>query len=516
MIEENEKKNLQSVDIPVVDITIGTNMYGRIADLPNTPSHVIAEFIDNAIQSYRDNEQELRRLDPLYKLFVDITFKWDESTKQAIEIIVHDNAGGISTEKFADAFKLANTPENNKGLNEFGMGLKTAALWLGETWSVETSAIGELVSRSISFDLNLVMGNNLISLPVYTKEKSIDEHFTTVVIKNPTKNSPTIKSIDKIKNELSSIYRKFLRSNEIVINIMGEPLVFEEPEILVSPFAENPDGPIFTWKKEIHFSFGKYRADGFIALLKDMDSTKDGLVLLRRERVVVGAESDGRYHPKSLFGTVGSPRYKRMFGELELQGFDVAFNKNDLQDKENLEALMEALRGEIHTKQFDLYTQADKYRVDVRQKNVNKIVKEHNTRKRKQAESNIDIFTETTPQVTQQTKSNTPQEEIIPIELGHINDKYRINGKDYEVEVKMFDKGKELIWLDTSKKKDNIVICCINVGHIFFERMGKPNKSIVTIFKTMALARFIAREEGNNTIAEMFDAFNQYIKLSNI
>ena len=31
-------------NISVVDITIGANMYGRISDLPNTPSHVLAEF----------------------------------------------------------------------------------------------------------------------------------------------------------------------------------------------------------------------------------------------------------------------------------------------------------------------------------------------------------------------------------------------------------------------------------------------------------------------------------------
>ena len=46
MIEQNISK---------VDISISTIMYGRISDLPNTPSHVFAEFIDNALQSFRDN-----------------------------------------------------------------------------------------------------------------------------------------------------------------------------------------------------------------------------------------------------------------------------------------------------------------------------------------------------------------------------------------------------------------------------------------------------------------------------
>lgn len=84
--------------------------------------------------------------------------------------------------------------------------------------------------------------------------------------------------------------------------------------------------------------------------MREINNTQNGLVLLRRGRVIVGAETDGRYFPKSLFGTQGNFRFKRLFGELELEGFEVSFNKNDIQDKENLEALMEALKGEIHTK----------------------------------------------------------------------------------------------------------------------------------------------------------------------
>ena len=40
---------------PTVSIAIGTTMFARYADLPNTVSHAVAEFIDNALQSYRNN-----------------------------------------------------------------------------------------------------------------------------------------------------------------------------------------------------------------------------------------------------------------------------------------------------------------------------------------------------------------------------------------------------------------------------------------------------------------------------
>lgn len=43
-----------------VSIEIGTTMFARYADLPNTVSHAIAEFIDNALQSYRDDKSQLQ------------------------------------------------------------------------------------------------------------------------------------------------------------------------------------------------------------------------------------------------------------------------------------------------------------------------------------------------------------------------------------------------------------------------------------------------------------------------
>ena len=108
-------------NISSVDITIGANMYGRIPDLPNTPSHVLAEFVDNALQSSRDKKEKLLAVDSEYRLRIDIDFEWDGNTNQATAIIITDNAGGIDASNYTKTFKLANTPENNEGLNEFGM-----------------------------------------------------------------------------------------------------------------------------------------------------------------------------------------------------------------------------------------------------------------------------------------------------------------------------------------------------------------------------------------------------------
>lgn len=496
--------------ISTVDITIGANMYGRISDITNTPSHVLAEFVDNAIQSYKDKKEDLQSRDSNYKLKVEITFDWDsEDNNRASKVTIRDNAGGIGEDKFVEAFKLAHTPEDNSGLNEFGMGMKTAALWLGEVWSVESSALGEDISRKIVFDLNNVMANELKTLPVTHKPEYINEHYTLVNISSPTKNIPSIRSLQKIKDELASIYRKYLRADEIEIIVNGDKLVFEDPAILTAPFHKKPgepEGDKIYWRKEIDFQFLKYRAKGFFAILKNIQQSKNGLALLRRGRVVVGAETDGRYFPKVLFGSNGTFRFKRLFGELELEGFDVAFNKNDIQDRENLEMLMEALKSEIHTKEFDLFTQAENYREDERAKQIKKIVRGHNTSKEKNQK--IEIVTQPSPVVQPHTP---PIPQVEPTVIDEYTDTYVINGAQYTLNVQFVESGKDLVWIAIDKAKDDEIICNINTNHPYFSHFGKPTNAMIALLKTMAIAKFTAMKKGNDSTAEMMHYFNQFI-----
>ena len=77
---------IQSIE--AVNISIGANMYGRFEDLTNTPSNVLAEFVDNALQSYRDNKEELHSLNSDYRFTVSIEFIRDAAGKEIQEIRV--------------------------------------------------------------------------------------------------------------------------------------------------------------------------------------------------------------------------------------------------------------------------------------------------------------------------------------------------------------------------------------------------------------------------------------------
>lgn len=294
-------------------------------------------------------------------------------------------------------------------------------------------------------------------------------------------------------------------------------LRFDEYPILESPFVRTPDGSDLMWKKEIDVSFGKYKAKGFIAILREMNSKQNGIVLMRRGRVIIGAEEEKRYFPKSLMGSVGTFRYKRLFGELNLEGFSVSFNKDGVKETEDLDALMQVLRGEIHTKDFDLFTQADEYRPDNTRKKVKSVIIAHtNVRNKKGTKP-----TAVTKQIEQPTgisqtrneQPDLPKQQKSEIKIGDWTETFTLDGTDYQMKLLFVDEGHELLWLNIHNLDKNIFECKINAKHPFFNTFShdKIDKSAIAILRAMAMAKFSANmKEG--TASEVFDYFNDYIR----
>ena len=309
-----------------------------------------------------------------------------------------------------------------------------------------TKALGEDVERKLTFNLHEVVKNNLLELPVISTPKNKGEHYTIIEITDVTINAPQRKSFNKIKEELASIYRQFLRSGELCLSFCGENVVFKESEILNAPFVNTPESGPIHWRKDFDFRFGKYHAKGFIGLLKTMSSTQNRIVLLRRGRVILGADTDGHYYSKHISGQSGSPRDKRIFGEIELEGFDVTFNKNGLRDKENLEALFKALVSEIRNRDFDLIIQAQNYRDDELRKAVNKLVKKHDSHSRNDKQP-IKIASR---HLAPKPNNTRPKDETI---LNAYEDSYLIDGEMYKLKVTFVQDTRipDLFWLDISK-----------------------------------------------------------------
>lgn len=496
--------------VQTVSIKIEANMYRRFSDIANTPSHVLAEFVDNALQSYRDNKPELEALEPGYKMQVHIDFLYDnDGTSNGVEI--SDNAGGIGIKRFVTAFQPAKRPDNIEGLNEFGMGLKTAACWLGEEWCVETTALDEPELRTVNFCLSDVCRDELSELPVKISPADASSHYTKIRISSPTSNMPSKRSMAKISADLSSIYRVAFRKGEFELYLQGNKITFEDYPVLDKPYVHNPEGGSIYWKKDVEAVMGSYKAKGFIGILRDIKQGRNGFVILRRGRVVVGTESDHRFFPKFM-GSQGTFRYKRIFGEIEVEGFNVSFNKNDIADRENLDALLDVLRDQIKTPDFDMLKQADDYRVSS-EKEVLTIIRKHNTTPK----------VKKTP-VTLSSTAVVPVDEVsketmVPIvsstDKEHVyEDIFHVDDAKYTLRVEFCEGGSELFVNDISEiKNDGILRCKINMKHPFFENIDeKKSASSIVLIKSMAIAKFVARESDNDSVSGFMSTFNEYIK----
>ncbi len=503
--------------IKKVSIALQPSVYSTFRALNNTVSFTLGEYVDNAVQSYLNNKSELLAVEPNYKLEVRIVVDWEKRT-----ITIFDNAAGINIENYENAFEPAHIPLDKTGLNEFGMGMKTASVWLADNWCVYTKALGEIVERFTYFDLPKVIEKNKEELIVTETPKPVNEHYTKIVLSNLSNQAPTPNQMDKIKRYLSSYYRKFIRNNEIRIFVNDEQLHYPDYEILEAPYYKDSESPDVFWKKEIDFDFGAYSAKGFIAILKTMQQSANGIALLRRGRII-----EEKYFPTVLCGQIGSPRYKRIFGEIELEGFDVSFNKNKFRDEENLYAFMEALKDELTAPEFDLYGQAENYRQRAKEETTKiakgitaTLKKESKPRELAKRVQEAEIKAQDT-QLTADSETSIQNAET----LGSHSDSFQLNDTDYTLKVDLvndttIDKLYSVVLEDCNTLFDTanskIIVCKINLAHPFFTRFDQFKKAdnyqpIIAIFKSLALAEIMAPNRGTSNASNIRLLFNNYL-----
>lgn len=497
-----------------VSIKLNVNVYNTFRNLKNTLSNALSEYVDNAIQSYLNNKDRLKSYEPNYKLQVKIIMDWDTHTLSII-----DNAAGIDAKNYLRAFEPANIPDNDKGLNEFGMGLKTASIWLSDNWTVTTKALGEDVERITSFDLQKVTTEQKEELVVTENKIPKEKHYTKIELINLSENGPRTNSFEKVIRYLSSIYRVYLRNDEIEIYVNGNKLEAPNYEILEAPFYTfKSDGEkSILWKKEINFEAGKYKAKGFIAILKEINQAKNGLVYLRRGRIIGDGENE-RNFPSCIFGSSsGTFRYKRIFGEIELEGFDVSFNKNSFKAEDDLTAFLEDLASDIKSEENNIFQQADNYRKKSKEtldKITNDLKKDfskkenildfNNKLKKQEEQINNKQFV----QENQETLQKTQGTEIAKEGL-------YLYGKECVVKSYIVPDSKSE-HLFTIKEDNGLYTCKINISHQFFESFPQFKRAndytpVIELLTAFAKAEIKSVEQGTINAGNIRNLFNQFI-----
>ncbi len=342
-----------------VNIRPSVSVLSVLKHLNYKPWFALAEFVDNAIQSAVNNEGSLRAVaGKMYRLKVEI----EVSPADGGHITIRDNAGGIALADFQRAFRPADIPPDRSGLCEFGMGMKSASFWFAPRWSVRTSALGEVVERQVSLDIESILAEKLDDLDVTERKADADTHFTELVLTN-LHQTPQGRTLGKIQDHLCSIYRVYLREGSLELNFNGTQLNYLAPGVLKAPHFKTPAGPALTWRKEIDFDFGDgLRAHGFAALFDVASTTKAGFALFRRKRLIQGSADEG-YRPHVIFGNPNDYTFQRLFGELHLEGFDVSHTKDGFRWDDNEEPFLQLLHQHLDADPMPLIKQAEGHRV---------------------------------------------------------------------------------------------------------------------------------------------------------
>ena len=320
------------------------NGYQRLSYKPET---AIAEFVDNSTASYYQNRAILDLLGETLKIEINY-----DSGQRILEI--KDNAWGMDKTTFANALTIAKRPENQGGRNEYGMGLKTAASWFGKKWTVITKTRGLQEEYSSTIDIDSLIASRENEIKIATRNVNDDSHYTIVRITNMNRTIQT-RTIEKLKKELSSIYRSDINSGSINIYVDGERLSYDLPEIL----TETIDGIEKVWKKEfascVEHDSQRYEFNGFVALRNVGNYKETGFALLRRGRVIVGGV-DKNFKPQEIFGSANSFQSLRIFGEINLDNWPVTQAKDAFDW--DLDGLKESFIDELYKEVEDYITKA--------------------------------------------------------------------------------------------------------------------------------------------------------------
>ncbi|SNR53060.1 ATP-binding protein [Hymenobacter mucosus] len=354
----------QLSNIPTVEtvgISPGVGILSIFRYIKYKPWFALAEYVDNAVDSYLKNKQALDDTYWGYQLMIDIELNVEENY-----IRISDNAAGISGKDLERALRMAVRPPDRSGLSEFGMGMKAASCWFSPKWSVETQALGDDVKRKIVFDVQRIVEEDTSALSTNPSPSVMGHHFTNLYL-GDVYSMPSPHAVAKIREHLTSIYRDFLREDKffdaIVITVNGKRLKYKAPSALVAPPHNDKTAEPIKWRKELDFTCaGGQRVTGFAAIYSTAKTKEAGFALLRRGRVVEGSY-DEPYRPAKIFGAPGSFYSQRIYGELHIDDFTASFTKDGVQWEDGEDDFLNCLKAALKAPGIDLLKQANGMRV---------------------------------------------------------------------------------------------------------------------------------------------------------
>ena len=308
---------------PPIQLELGLRVIQSYKRLSYTPWHAIAELVDNATQSYFNHKETLDEAlsSAGESLCIGIVYE----REGAGLLRVSDNAMGMSYEELTDSLKVGFPPENASGRSKYGMGMKTASCWIGNSWTVRTKRLGETTEHHVTVDVEKIAGGDNDLGYFAVRGRPEDQHYTVIEIgdHNQVFHSRTI---GKVKDFLRSMYRQDLRGGWATIEWQGSPLQWRDD----FRFLQARDSSIY--RKDFEFSAAGKEVKGWVGVLSKGAGGRGraGFSILHADRVVRGWPESWR--PENIYGFQGRNDLinQRLVGEIHLNDFEVSHTKDDI------------------------------------------------------------------------------------------------------------------------------------------------------------------------------------------
>lgn len=299
------------------DVTVGSGIISIFQRQNFRLDRVFSEFIDNSLQSFLDNEELLKNLEDGKKCNVSII--WDSE-----KITISDNSYGMNDEEFSRALKLKATNPNamkNNQLSIYGMGLKYASAYLGNHYTISSTAYKSSIRYYAAIDVVDFEKNNPKTVEAVLSDDSPENHETVITITD-LRIKRTVDKEKDLMQKLGLIYNHYIHSGKLSISVNRIPIKYQKPEL-----RPNDEGGRYYRNFEDSFYVGNkmYKFTGWIGILNKGDQSITGLNLVQANRCI-----ELNYKPEKLFGKGNSFQNSRIIGEIVFSGenYILSFNKD--------------------------------------------------------------------------------------------------------------------------------------------------------------------------------------------
>ena len=291
--------------------------YKRMAYEPWT---ALGEFVDNSTQSYFNNREALERAFAAEgaKLTVSIVFEKDGPGTLRIS----DNAMGMSRAELEHAMHVGLPPANGTGRSRYGLGMKQAACWFGNKWTIVTKKLGETSEYTVSLDVEKAATGNGDLHERVLRGLSPDLHYTRIEITDLNQKLHG-RTQGKVKQYLAGMYSLDIEDGFLILQWQNTPLDVESDWTFITNSLGEP------YKEDFAFEIDGKKVWGWVGVLDPGARSKAGFAIAHNGRLIRVWPTAWR--PEDIFGsTEGSNDLvnQRLTGVVHLDKFEVSHTKD--------------------------------------------------------------------------------------------------------------------------------------------------------------------------------------------